>query len=153
MADDSEARLAALGLTLPDAPAPAANYVPYCLSNGLLFTAGQLSRGPGGPIAGRLGDTLGIAEGQKAAELACLNMLAQVKAALGSLDAVAQAVRITGYVNATPEFADHALVLNGASDLLYAVLGDRGRHARVAVGMASLPFGVAVEVDGIFAVR
>lgn len=152
MADDCEARLAALGLTLPDAPAPAANYVPFCLSNGLLFMAGQLSRSADGGIKGRLGEGVSIAEGQKAAELACLNMLAQVKAALGSLERVAQTVRLTGYVAATPEFGDHPQVVNGASDLLVAVFGDRGRHARAAVGMASLPFGFAVEVDAIFAV-
>ncbi|WP_088347978.1 MULTISPECIES: RidA family protein [Rhodomicrobium] len=154
MADDCEARLAALGLTLPDAPAPAANYVPFCLSNGLLFMAGQVSRAAdGNGIKGRLGENLSIAEGQKAAEAACLNLLAQIKTALGSLERVGQVLKLTGFVNSTPDFVDHPQVINGASDLMVAVFGDRGRHARAAVGMASLPFGFAVEVDAVLAVN
>jgi enamine deaminase RidA (YjgF/YER057c/UK114 family) len=93
-----------------------------------------------------------VEDGQKAARLACLNILAQAKAATGSLERISQALRLTGYVNATPDFTDHPKVINGASDLLVAVLGDRGRHTRAAVGMGSLPFGVAVEVDAIFAI-
>lgn len=154
MADECEARLASLGLTLPDAPKAVANYVPYCLSGGQLFTSGQLPRTADGVLlAGKLGDTLTVEDGQRAAQLACLNLLAQVKVALGSLDRVAQVLRLTGYVNARPDFRDHPLVVNGASDLLVAVLGDSGRHTRSAVGVTSLPAGAAVEVDAILAVK
>jgi enamine deaminase RidA (YjgF/YER057c/UK114 family) len=152
MPNDSEARLAALGLTLPDAPAPAANYVPFQISDKLLFIAGQVSAGADGGIKGTLGADLTVENGQNAARLACLNVLAQAKAALGSLDRIGQALRLTGFVNATSDFADHPSVINGASDLLVGVLGDRGRHTRAAVGVASLPFGFAVEVDAIFAI-
>jgi enamine deaminase RidA (YjgF/YER057c/UK114 family) len=152
MQDESEARLKALGLTLPEAPHAAANYVPFVVTGGQLFVAGQVSRrADGSGYKGRLGADLTVADGQKAAELACLNLLAQVKAALGSLDRIGQALRMTGFVSATAEFGDHSQVVNGASDLLVVVLGDRGRHTRSAVGVASLPFGFAVEVDAIFA--
>ena len=153
MQDESEARLSALGFALPEAPRPVANYVPYAISGNQLFIAGQVSRAAdGGGIKGRLGQDVSIADGQKAAQLACLNLLAQAKAALGSLDRIAQALRVTGFVNAVPEFSDHPQVINGASDLLVAVLGDRGRHTRSAVGVAGLPFGFAVEIDAIFAI-
>ena len=152
MHDDSEARLQALGLTLPEAPSPAANYVPFVVAGGQLFISGQVSRrADGGGYKGKLGAELTVADGQKAAELACLNLLAQAKAAVGSLDRIAQGLRLTGFVNATPEFGEHPQVINGASDLLVAVLGERGRHTRCALGVASLPFGFAVEVDAIFA--
>ncbi|MGF1619720.1 MAG: RidA family protein [Rhodomicrobiaceae bacterium] len=152
MSEDSAARLAALGLALPDAPAPAANYVPFHISNGLLFISGQLSRTAAESVIGKLGADVTVEDGQKAAQLACLNILAQAKAATGSLERISQALRLTGYVNATPDFTEHPKVINGASDLLVAVLGDRGRHTRAAVGMGSLPFDVAVEVDAIFAI-
>ena len=153
MADECETRLAGLGLTLPEAPKAAGNYVPFHIHNGLLFVAGQLPRGAGGAVmTGRLGEGATIEDGRKAAELACLNILAQAKAALGSLDRIAQVLRLTGYVNATPGFADHPAVMNGASDLLVAVLGDRGRHTRVAVGVASLPANAVIEIDAIIAV-
>lgn len=153
MQDESEARLKALGLTLPEAPRPAANYVPFIMSGGQLFIAGQVCRrADGGGYKGRLGADLTVADGQKAAELACLNLLAQAKAALGSLDRIAQGLRLTGFVNATADFSEHPQVINGASDLLVAVLGERGRHTRSAVGVASLPSGFAVEIDAIFAV-
>jgi enamine deaminase RidA (YjgF/YER057c/UK114 family) len=152
MQNECEARLAALGLTLPEASAPVANYVPFVVSGGQLFISGQLSRGAdGGGYKGRLGADLTIADGQKAAELSCLNLLAQAKTALGSLDRIGQVLRLTGFVNATAEFTDHPQVINGASDLLVAVLGDRGRHTRSAIGVAGLPLGFAVEVDAIFA--
>lgn len=152
MQDQSEARLQALGLTLPEAPRAAANYVPFVISGGQLFIAGQVSRqADGGGYKGRLGADLSVAEGKKAAELACLNLLAQAKAALGSLDRITQGLRLTGYVNAAADFAEHPQVINGASDLLVTVLGERGRHTRSAVGVASLPFGFAVEIDAIFA--
>lgn len=151
MPDTAEAHLAELGLALPDAPAPAANYVPYHFSGGLLFISGQVSRSADGGIKGKLGAGLSVEDGQKAARLACLNLLAQVKAALGSLDRVGQVLRLTGYVNAAPDFADQPSVVNGASDLLVAVLGDKGRHTRTAIGVASLPSGFAVEIDAILA--
>jgi enamine deaminase RidA (YjgF/YER057c/UK114 family) len=103
-------------------------------------------------VKGKLGAGLPIEDGEKAARLACLNVLAQVKAALGSLEKVAEAVRLSGYVNAAPDFTDHPKVINGASDLLVAVLGDKGRHTRAALGVSSLPLGAAVEIDAIFAV-
>lgn len=152
MSEDSAARLAALGLSLPEAPSPAANYVPFHIFNGFLFISGQLSRTAGESVIGKLGADVSVEDGQKAAQLACLNILAQAKAATGSLERISQALRLTGYVNATPDFSEHPKVINGASDLLVAVLGDRGRHTRAAVGMGSLPFGVAVEVDAIFAI-
>jgi enamine deaminase RidA (YjgF/YER057c/UK114 family) len=152
MRDESEARLETLGLTLPEAPRPAANYLPFVVAGGQLFIAGQVSRrADGSGYKGRLGAELSVADGQKAAELACLNLLAQAKAALGSLDRIGQGLRLTGFVCATAEFGEHPQVINGASDLLAAVLGERGRHTRSAVGVASLPFGFAVEVDAIFA--
>ncbi len=152
MSEDSEARLKALGLTLPDAPSPAANYVPFLIHGGLLFISGQVSRSPGLDIKGKLGADVSIEDGQKAAQLCCLNILALAKAAVGSLENIVQTMRLTGYVNATPEFGDQPTVINGASDLMVAVLGERGRHTRAAVGMGSLPFGYAVEIDAIFAV-
>ncbi len=152
MPDECEARMAGLGLSLPEAPGAVANYVPFHLHNGLLFISGQLPRLDGGEVlTGRLDDRLTVEDGRKAAQVACLNILAQAKAALGSLDRVTQALRLTGYVNATPGFTDHPLVINGASDLLVAVLGERGRHTRAAVGVASLPADAAVEIDAIFA--
>lgn len=153
MSDEIETRLAALGYTLPEAPHPAGNYVPFLISNGQLFISGQLSRGAnGGEVKGRLGDGLGLDDGKKAAELCCVNILTQAKAALGSLGRIGQTLRLSGYVNAAPQFNDHAQVLNGASDLMVAVLGDRGRHTRVAIGVASVPLGYAVEIDAIFAI-
>jgi enamine deaminase RidA (YjgF/YER057c/UK114 family) len=153
MSDDHEARLAALGFTLPDAPKALANYVPFQISGGLLLISGQVSGRPGGEgIKGKLGADLNVESGQKAAQIACLNVLAQAKAALGSLEKIGQALRLTGFVNATGDFSDHPSVINGASDLMVAVLGDRGRQTRAAVGVASLPFGFAVEIDAIFAI-
>jgi enamine deaminase RidA (YjgF/YER057c/UK114 family) len=154
MQEECEARLTALGLTLPPAPKAIGNYVPYRLSGGQLFISGQLPRtGDGSVITGKLGVTLSVDEGRKAAESACLNLLAQAKAALGSLDRIAMVLRLNGYVNATPDFADHPQVLNGASDLMVTVLQERGIHTRIAVGVSSLPADAAVEIDGIFAVR
>ncbi len=152
MTDDVEARLAALGLSLPSAPAPAGNYVPFCLAHGFLYIAGQLPRGPSGIVyTGQLGAGLTVEDGEKAAQLSCLNILAQVKAALGGFDRLARCMRLTGFVNATPDFLDHPKVINGASDLLVAVLGDKGRHTRSAVGASSLPSDAAVEIDAVFA--
>jgi enamine deaminase RidA (YjgF/YER057c/UK114 family) len=154
MTDDVEARLAALGLSLPSAPAPAANYVPFCLAHGFLYIAGQLPRGPSGIVyTGQVGSAVSIDEGQKAAQLCALNILAQIKAALGGFSQVAQCVRLNGFISAAPGFFDHPLVMNGASDLMVAVFADKGRHTRVALGAANLPGNAAVEVDAVFAVN
>lgn len=148
-----EARLAELGLTLPPAPNPVANYVPTAISGNLLFISGQISKaGDGTIVTGTLGAGVSVETGQAAARLCALNILAQAKAALGSLDRIAQVVRLTGFVSATADFADHPKVVNGASDLMVEVLGDKGRHTRAAVGVASLPMGSAVEVDAIIAI-
>lgn len=145
-----EQRLAELGLKLPDAPQPVANYVPFVISGDQLFISGQISKdAQGNVLTGVLGDGASVEHGQEAARCSALNILAQAKAALGSLDRIARVLRITGYVAATPGFADHPKVINGASDLLVAVLGDAGRHSRAAVGVASLPMGCSVEIDAI----
>lgn len=149
-----EERLARLGLTLPDAPAPAANYVPAVRSGALLHVSGQISQGPGGLITGRLGDDLDVAAGAEAARACALSLLAQVRAACdGDLGRLVRVVKLTGFVNSTPDFTDQPKVINGASDLLVELLGESGRHARSAVGVAALPLGVAVEIEGLFEVR
>lgn len=154
MAGKIEARLKELGVTLPAAPTPAANYVPAVRSGDLLFIAGQLPIEGGKPAyLGKLGADVTIENGQKSARLCAVNILAQVKAALdGDLDRVKRCVRVGGFVNATPDFTDHATVINGASDLLVQVLGDAGKHARAAVGCGSLPRGAATEVEAVFEV-
>ena len=145
-----DTRIAQLGITLPDAPAPAANYVPYVQSGKLLFVSGQISAGPEGLIRGRLGEDMDTAAGAVAARACGLAMIAQARAALGSLDRIARVVKLTGFVNSTPDFTDQPEVVNGCSDLMVEVFGDAGRHARAAVSAASLPRGVAVEVEAIF---
>jgi len=145
-----EARLASLGIALPEAPSPVANYVPGLLAGNLLFISGQISKAADDSIVkGRLGAELTTEEGQAAARLSALAILAQAKATVGDLDRIAQVVKLTGFVNATPEFVEHPQVINGASDLMVEVLGDSGRHTRAAVGVSSLPLGCAVEVDAI----
>ncbi len=145
--------LAKLGVTLPDAPAPAANYVPAVQSGDLLFVSGQVSNGPEGLIKGRLGDGMSVEEGAAAARHCAISLLAQVKAACGGdIERLERVVKLTGFVNCTPDFTDQPKVINGASDFLVEVLGDAGRHSRSAVG-AVLPFGVAVEIEGIFRIR
>jgi enamine deaminase RidA (YjgF/YER057c/UK114 family) len=147
-------KLRELGITLPPAPAPAANYAPYAMAGGLLFVAGQLPKDEGGLVyEGKLGDTVSLEDGQAAARLCALNILAQARSALGDLDRITMCLRLNGFVNGTPEFTDQPSVINGASDLIGQVLGDAGIHSRIAVGVASLPMGAAVEVDGIFAVQ
>ncbi len=149
-----ESRLAELGLQLPEAPAPAGNYVPYVISGNLVFVSGQVPKAEDGLIVGKLGADMNIEQGQAAARLCALYLLGQVKAACGGdLDRLERVVRLGGFVNATPDFGDHPAVINGASDLLGQVLGEAGYHARAAVGSASLPFGVAVEIEGIFQIR
>lgn len=148
-----EDRLAAAGITLPDAPAPAANYVPAVQVGNLLFVSGQIAAGPDGIIKGRLGDDMDVAAGAQAARACGLALIAQARAALGSLDQVAQVVKLTGFVRSTPEFTDQPKVVNGASDLMVEVFGDAGRHSRAAVSAPALPLGTAVEVEAIFAIR
>ena len=149
-----ETRLSELGESLPEAPAPAANYVPFVVVNGIVHVSGQISQNSDGLIAGKLGRDLDVEAGAAAARHCALSLLAQVKAACGGdLDRLVRAVKLTGFVNSTPEFADQPKVINGASDFLVDVLGEAGRHARSAVGVASLPLGVAVEIEGVFQIR
>lgn len=149
-----EARLAELGLTLPDAPAPAANYVPWLQAGDLVFISGQISQGPDGLIKGRLGADMDVAAGAQAARRCGLSLLAQARAACGGdLDRITRVVKLTAFVNSTADFTDQPKVVNGCSDLLVEVLGEAGRHTRSAVSTPSLPLGVAVEIDAIFQVR
>lgn len=146
-------RLETLGVTLPDAPAPAANYVPYVKVGDTVYVSGQVSMGPDGLIIGKLGDTMDIASGAAAARSCAISLLAQVRAACdGDIERLRRVVKLTGFVNSTVDFGDQPKVINGASDFLVEALGDAGRHARSAVSAASLPFGVAVEIEGIFEV-
>ena len=153
MSDSIHDRLQKLGIELPEPAAPAANYVPFVRSGNQLFVSGQLPIIAGGEtFAGKVGDTVDVATAQRAARACALNILAQVNQALGGLDAVERCLRVGGFVNAVPDFADHPEVVNGASNLIADVLGDKGKHARFAVGCASLPRNVPVEVDALFAV-
>lgn len=151
MAETTEQRLAAMGVTLPVPAAPAANYLPFCRSGDLLFTAGQLPLKDGKLVAsGLLGRDVDTAAGREAAKFCAINVLAQAKAATGDLETIRRLVKITVFVASTPDFVEQHLVANGASDFFAAALGDRGRHARSAVGTASLPLNAAVEVEAIF---
>ena len=151
---DIETRLAELGVSLPDAPAPAANYVPFVVIGGTLYVSGQISQNADGLIKGRLGADMDASAGAEAAKRCAISLLAQVKKACGGdLSRLVRAVKLTGFVNSTPDFTDQPKVINGASDFLVAVLGDAGRHARSAVSAASLPLGVAVEIEGIFEIK
>ncbi len=156
MAGQVDARLAELDIDLPDAAAPAANYVPFTVAGNLVFISGQVTVFNGElRFLGRLGDDLDAETGYQAARLCGLNLIAQLRAACGGdLDRVRQVVKLGGFVNATPEFNDQPKVINGASDLMVEVFGEpAGQHARFAVGAPSLPLGVAVEVDGIFEIE
>lgn len=149
-----EKRLAELGVTLPDAPAPAANYVPFVVVGNLVHISGQISQNEGGLIKGRLGEELAVEQGAEAAKRCAISILAQLKKAVdGDWDRVSRAVKLVGFVNSTPDFTDQPKVVNGASDFLVAVLGETGRHARSAVSAVSLPLGVAVEIEAIFALK
>ena len=148
-----EARLSALGITLPAAPAPAANYVPFVRTGAQLFVSGQISSGPEGMIKGKLGADLDVAAGAAAARCCGLALIAQAQAALGDLDRVKRVVKLVGFVNSTADFTDQPEVINGCSDLMVEVFGEAGRHARSAVSAASLPRGVAVEIEAIFEVE
>ena len=148
-----EARLAELGLTLPAAAAPVAAYVPVVEAGGLAYVSGQVSFVGGTLVKGRLGENLTLEQGIAAAQGCGLMILAQLKAALGSLDRVERVVKLGAFINSTADFTDQPKVANGASELMVAVFGDAGKHARAAVGVPALPLGCAVEVDAIVAVR
>ena len=152
MAGAIDARLQELGIELPEAAAPAANYVPYVVSGNHVFVAGQITIHNGEiQYVGKLGRDYGVEEGEAAARLCALNIIAQVKAACGGdLDRVVRCVRLGGFVNSTADFTDQPEVINGASNLMVEVFGDKGKHSRAAVSAASLPRGVAVEVDAVF---
>ncbi len=152
MTSPIERRLEELGLTLPEIPAPAGNYLPWVRAGKLLFVSGQIPMVGGRVVvAGRLGEDVGIEEGQRAARLCALNILAQARAALdGDLAGLARCLKLGGFVACTPDFSDQPKVINGASDLIVAVMGDAGRHARFAVGAPALPLGAAVEIEAIF---
>jgi len=146
-----EEKLAELKIVLPTPAAPVATYAPYVFSNGLVYISGQISSAAGRVLTGRLGADLDLEGGARAARSCGLNLLAQLKAATGGdLDRVRRVVKLGAFVCATPDFVDHPKVANGASDLMVAVFGEAGRHARAAVGSQSLPLGAAVEVDGVF---
>lgn len=150
MGDTIKQRLEALGVTLPAAAAPAANYLPYAASGKLLLTAGQIPLADGKLIStGIVGRDLDIAAAQQAAKQCAINILAQVQAAAGDLERIARVIKITVFVASTPDFTSQHLVANGASDFLGEVLGERGKHARSAVGVASLPLNAPVEVEAI----
>ncbi len=152
MAGRIEARLAELGIVLPDAPAPVANYVPFVVSGDLVVVSGQIPMRDGKPaFVGKLGAEVSIEQGQQAAQLCTVNLLAQLRAACGGdLDRVVRVVRLGGFIAAGPGFTQHAAVMNGASDLAVAIFGDAGRHARSTIGVPSLPLDAAVEVEGMF---
>ncbi|WP_434052288.1 MAG: RidA family protein [Roseibium sp.] len=146
-----ENRLTDLGITLPDAAAPAANYVPFVRTGNQLFISGQLPMEAGKILfTGKLGNDVSLEDGKAAAKTCAINLLAQAKAATGHLDKVVRLVKIVGFVNSTADFTDQPQVINGASDFLVDAMGDAGRHARSAVSAASLPFGAAVEIEAIF---
>jgi len=149
-----ETRLAELGVTLPDAPAPAANYVPFVIAGDLVHVSGQVPIGPDGMIKGKLGADMDVDGGAAAAKICAISLLAQLKAACGGdIDRLVRVVKLVGFVNSTADFGEQPKVINGASDFMVEALGDKGRHARSAVSAASLPFGVAVEIEGIFQIK
>ena len=154
MAGAIEQKLASQGITLHNAPTPVANYVGFVRTGNLLFVSGQVCFDAEGKLIakGKLGGGVTIEQGQAAARGCGINLLAQVKAALGDLDKVVRVVRLGGFINSAPDFLDGPKVLNGASDLMVTAFGDKGRHARTTVGVASLPSDAAVEVDAIFEV-
>ncbi|MEY4159605.1 MAG: hypothetical protein RLZZ136_226 [Pseudomonadota bacterium] len=148
-----EARLTALGLTLPQAAAPVAAYVPVVIAGGLAHISGQLPFIDGQLVTGRLGEDVALDHGIAAAQACGLMILAQLKAALGSLDRVERVVKLGAFVNSTAAFTDQPKIANGASELMVAVFGEAGKHARSAVGVPVLPLGAAVEIDAIVAVK
>ncbi|KKX33657.1 RidA family protein [Rhizobium sp. LC145] len=155
MSDAIDSRLKELGITLPAAAAPAANYVPFTISGNLLFLSGQLPIEDGKvAVTGLVGRDVDVARGQRAAELCAINILAQAKAALaGDLGRIRRIVKLNGFIASSPDFTEQHLVMNGASNLIANVLGEPGKHARAAVGMASLPLNAAVEIDAIIEIE
>jgi len=152
---DIEANLAALGIILPSGPAPVANYVPYVITGNLLVVSGQICFGPDGKLAeahkGKLGAEIPGEVGKEAAKLCAINILAQAKSALnGDLGRITRCVRLGGFINSSPNFSGLPAIMNGASDLMVEIFGERGRHARSTVGVAALPSDAAVEVEAIF---
>jgi len=154
MAGTIEKKLASLGVTLPTPASPIANYVPFVRSGNMLVVSGQICFGADGQLVakGQLGGSVSLENGQQAARACAINLLAHVKSALGDLDKVARVVRLGGFINSAPGFTDGPKVMNGASDLMVNVFGDKGRHARSTVGVAALPADAAVEVEGLFEV-
>lgn len=153
-ANDAEVKLTEMKLTLPKVSAPVANYVPYVIVGNLVFISGQLPMEDGKvKVTGKLGRNVSEENGAEAAKLCALNILAHLKAAVGSLDKVKRCVKLTGFVSSTPDFTTHPKVINGASDLIVGVFGDAGKHARAAVGVPSLPLGAAVEVEAVFEIE
>ncbi|MEX0366112.1 MAG: RidA family protein [Ruegeria sp.] len=147
------AKLESLGVTLPDAPAPAANYVPFVRVGNIVYVSGQISKDDD-LITGKLGDGMEVEAGAAAARVCAINLLAQVKAACGGdIERLVRVIKLTGFVNSTADFTQQPQVINGASDFLVEALGDAGRHSRSAVSAAALPLGVAVEIEGIFEIR
>jgi enamine deaminase RidA (YjgF/YER057c/UK114 family) len=152
MPSSIDARLAELGITLPEIAAPVANYVPFVAAGGVVYVSGQVSRdAAGGVFAGKLGAGTEVAAGAAGARTCALALIAVLRDACGGdLDRVRRVVKLTGFVNSAPDFTDQPKVVNGASDLMVEIFGDKGRHARSAVGVAGLPLGAAVEVEGVF---
>ncbi|MGL4496583.1 MAG: RidA family protein [Beijerinckiaceae bacterium] len=152
-----ESNLKNLGITLPAAAAPVANYVPWVITGNALVISGQLAFGPDGKLdpahTGKLGGAVTADAGRAAARLCAINVLAQAKSALSDLERISRCVRLGGFINAMPDFAALPAIMNGASDLMVAVLGDRGRHARSTVGVAELPMDCAVEVEAWFEIK
>ena len=154
MAGKIDARLAELGITLPEALTPQANYIPFTISGNLVFVSGQISKVGDDMITGKLGQDTDIETGQKAARYCALNAIAQVKIACGGdLDRVTRCLKVGGFVNGTPDFSNAPQIINGASDVFVEIFGDAGRHARFAVAVACLPLNVAVEIDAIFEIQ
>ena len=155
MAGIVETRLASLGVTLPTPASPVANYVPFVRSGNMLVVSGQICFGSDGKLVakGQVGGGISIEDGKRAARACAINLLAQLKAALGDLDKVVRVVQLGGFINSAPGFTDGPKVMNGASDLMVDAFGDKGRHARTTVGVAVLPLDAAVEVEGLFEVK